>query len=238
MTVQPEPDQQIPAKAVAQDLGFERLVFFSDAVFAIAITLLVLDLKLQTDPQGHILYDRLVPKLIGFVISFSVTALYWLAHHRLFKTLHTEDPRLRVVNLAFLASIVFLAFPSSVVSEYVAVPWAVTFYALSVAATGLLLASLVLVARRRSLMRPEETTGGTLRLLLRALGAPIVFIGSCFIARQYPLQAMLSWMVLPVVIRVLEWTGTQLGRRIDNAGGLRKQDPKPGLDQAAIAVKG
>jgi uncharacterized membrane protein len=145
MPTDPKPTADLHGESKIHDLGFERLVFFSDAVFAIAITLLVLDLKLQTGPQGQILFDRLVPKLIGFVISFSVTAFYWLAHHRLFKTLRAEDPWLRAVNLVFLACVVFLAFPSSVVSEYVAVPWAVIFYALSVATTGLMLAALVLV---------------------------------------------------------------------------------------------
>ena len=199
----------------AHDLGFERLVFFSDAVFAIGITLLVLDLKLQTGPRGEILWDQLIPKLMGFVISFSVTAIYWLSHHRLFKTLKAESPWLRGVNLLFLASVVFLAFPTSVVSEYVAVPWAVIFYALSVAATGLLMASLILVARRAPLMRAGETRGRTLTLVLRALGAPLVFIGSCFVADSDPLLAMLLWMTVPVSIRVLGWLGTQIGRRID-----------------------
>ena len=197
------------------DLGFERLVFFSDAVFAIGITLLVLDLKLQTGPHGEILWDRLVPKLLGFVISFSVTSFYWLAHHRLFKTLKAESPWLRGVNLLFLASVVFLAFPTSVVSEYVAVPWAVIFYAASVAVTGLLMASLILVARRAPLMRAGETRGRTVALVLRALGAPAVFLGSCVVAVEQPLLAMLLWMTVPLVIRILGWAGARIGRRID-----------------------
>ena len=217
MTTAPTLNPDLTVDSEAHDLGFERLVFFSDAVFAIAITLLVLDLRLQTGPHGQILIDRLVPKLVGFVISFSVTAFYWLAHHRLFKTLRAEDPWLRAINLVFLGCVVFLAFPSSVVSEYVAVPWAVIFYALSVATTGLMLAALVLVARRPKLMRAQETKGGTLRLFLRALGAPMVFISTCFIAPLYPLPAMLIWMVLPFVNRGLEWIGAQLGLKQDRA---------------------
>ena len=201
--------------AEPRDLGFERLVFFSDAVFAIAITLLVLDLKLQTGPDGVIHLDKVIPKLIGFVISFSVTAFYWLAHHRLFKTLKGEDGWLRAANFLFLACVVFLPFPSSVVSEYVAMPWAVIFYALSVAATGLALACLVLVSRRRTLMQAGETTGGTLRLFGRALGAPLVFISTCFVATDYPLPAMLMWMVLPMVNRLLAFAGSVVGRQVD-----------------------
>ena len=181
----------------AHDLGFERLVFFSDAVFAIAITLLVLDLKLQTGPHGDILWDRLIPKVLGFVISFSVTSFYWLAHHRLFKTLRAESVWLRSTNLVFLGCVVFLAFPTSVISEHPTTTWAVIFYALSVSSTGLLMALLVLVARRPEMMRPEETRGGTWILFLRALGPPLVFSGSCLWVEQDPTVAMLLWMTLP-----------------------------------------
>ena len=198
-----------------KDLGFERLVFFSDAIFAIAITILVLDLKLQVGPHGEILFDKLISKLTGFVVSFSVTGLYWLAHHRLFKTLKAESPTLRVVNLIFLAGVVFLAFPTSVISERVATPWAVIFYALSVAATGLMLCVLIPVARRPALMRTGETRGGTLQLCLRALAPPLVFTGTCFVADQQPSTAMLLWLTLPVAIRVLSFTGAQIGARMD-----------------------
>lgn len=214
----------------AHDLGFERLVFFSDAVFAIAITLLVLDLKLQTGPHGEILIAALIPKLLGFVVSFSVTSFYWLAHHRLFKTLRAESAALRGVNLVFLASVVFLAFPTSVVSEHVAVPWAVIFYAASVSATGLLLAALVLVARRAPLMRPGETRARTLNLVMRALGAPVVFITSCALAFTAPLAAMLLWMLTPVSIRALGWLGARLGQRLD---AHQTVPPSPAMPSAS-----
>jgi uncharacterized membrane protein len=217
----PKPaDPHAAQSSDGHDLGFERLVFFSDAVFAIGITLLVLDLKLQTGPHGEILFERLIPRLIGFVVSFSVTALYWLAHHRLFKTLRAESPALRGVNLVFLASMVFLAFPSSVVSEYIGVSWAVIFYAVSVTTTGLLMALLVLVARRPALMRAAETAGGTVRLVLRSLGVPIVFTSSCAVALDAPLQAMYLWAAVPFAIRLLDATGGLIGRWIDTRRAL------------------
>ncbi len=206
-----------PTDSATHDLGFERLVFFSDAVFAIAITLLVLDLKLPPGPHGEIQIGPLVPKLLGFVISFSVTALYWLAHHRLFKTLRMESAALRVVNLVFLACVVFLAFPTSVISEYPTTAWAVICYALSVSATGVLMAILVLTARRPALMRPGETAGGTLRLFLRSVGVPLVFLGSCLVAIDNPLPATLLWMLIPLVIRLLGGLGHWIGDRMDAA---------------------
>jgi uncharacterized membrane protein len=82
----------------------ERLVFFSDAIFAIAITLLVLDLKLAPDSHGVIIWDEIGPKLFAFALSFFVIGIYWLNHHQLFGALRTEDGALRWVNLLFLGT--------------------------------------------------------------------------------------------------------------------------------------
>jgi hypothetical protein len=126
---------------------------------------------------------------------------------------------LRGVNLVFLACVVFLAFPSSVIGEYPATSWAVIFYALSVATTGLAMGTLVLLARRPALMRPGETRGGTLRLCLRALGVPLVFLASCPLAIDNPVLATLSWMSIPLVIRLLGALGGWIGNRMDAAQG-------------------
>ena len=126
---------------------FERLAFFSDAVFAIAITLLVLDLK---PPNPHAPFDlrSMEPSFEGFAISFFVISLYWLAHHQLFGSLLREDRRLRVTNLWFLASVAFLPYPTSVIGSYDTATGPVIFYALSVATVGVLLVVLTWAARR------------------------------------------------------------------------------------------
>jgi len=73
----PQPHE--PAHGPSHQL--ERLVFFSDAIFAIAITLLVLDLKLPPDSHGIIKWDEIIPKLFAFALSFFVIGVYWLNHH-------------------------------------------------------------------------------------------------------------------------------------------------------------
>jgi hypothetical protein len=103
--------------AADRRLGFERFIFFSDAVFAIAITLLVLDLKPPHGRAGEFDLTTQIPNLIGFGLSFYVVGRYWLAHHALFETVRAYDRRLLVVNLVFLASIAFLPFPTSVVAQ-------------------------------------------------------------------------------------------------------------------------
>ena len=66
-------------------LGFDRLLFFSDAVFAIAITLLVLDLRVPDDAHAPFDLTPLIPRFAAFGVSFYVIGRYWMAHHSLFE---------------------------------------------------------------------------------------------------------------------------------------------------------
>jgi uncharacterized membrane protein len=182
-------------------LLFERLVFFSDAVFAIAITLLVLDLRLPPPVHGAVDVSGIGPKLFGFALSFAVIGIYWLSHHRLFGGLQADDGALRVVNLAFLASVVFLPFPTSVIAEYPAASFSVRFYACSVGAVGVLLILLTLVARRRGLLAPGQRAGETARLVIYAVSAPTIFFISTAWAGKAPFMAMqLWWLIIPAQI--------------------------------------
>ncbi len=198
---------------------FERLAFFSDAVFAIAITLLVLDLRAPEGPlDGHALRE-ILPKILGFGISFFVIGIYWIAHHELFGALDREDGPLKVANLAFLASIVFLPFPTSVIAGRVDSTAPVVFYALSVASVGLLLVMLTLIARRPALMREGETRGRTLGLVIRSLAAPLVFIASALVAIWRPHLAALLWLAVWPAVRLGAISGRAVQRRIERANG-------------------
>jgi uncharacterized membrane protein len=135
-------------RSAQQDqLGLERLIFFSDAVFAIAITLLALEIRL---PAGAGSYDdvRLHAQLVGmwqeylaFMISFLVIGTFWMAHHRKFKLIVRYDGRLMMLNLLLLMVIAFIPFPSSVLSSN---PdrTATIFYALTMALAGFMLAAI------------------------------------------------------------------------------------------------
>ena len=191
-------------------LEFERLAFFSDAVFAIAITLLVLDLRLPISHDHRPHFEGMTPRFIGFAVSFIVIGIYWNVHHRLFGTLRRDDGLLRAGNLVFLASIVFLPFPTSVIAEYPTAKVAVMLYAFSVSAVGMLLFALTLLARRPNLTRPGETRGGTIHFAIRAIAAPAVFLISAALATAKPLWALMLWvLVWPAV-----WGCGHLGKRM------------------------
>lgn len=106
-----------------KEFQLERIIFFSDAVFAIAITILVMDLRIPYQ-EGFTNNDLLqaianrVPSLAGFLISFFFIGGYWIIHHKMFGFVRTFDLRLIWINLIFLLSIVLLPFTTSVFGSF------------------------------------------------------------------------------------------------------------------------
>jgi uncharacterized membrane protein len=97
----------------------ERLIFFSDAVFAIAITLLIIEVHAPHLPFGSsdrehlIALAQLIPNLVAFFISFAVIGAFWAGHHRAFSLARRWSPRLLVPNIAMLGAIVFMPFATA-----------------------------------------------------------------------------------------------------------------------------
>src|SRR4051794_4423800 len=94
-------------RAIADEPGldFERLLFFSDAVFAIAITLLIIDIRLPALPSDATEQDvidairAMLPSLFAYALSFATIGLYWLAHWRRYRYVSGVDERLVALNL-------------------------------------------------------------------------------------------------------------------------------------------
>ena len=209
--------EQTKNSAHAPSHQLERLVFFSDAIFAIAITLLVLDLKLPAGSHGIINWSDIGAKLFAFALSFFVIGIYWINHHQLFGCLRKEDGILRWVNLLFLGTVIFLPFPTSVIAEFPVSSTSVPLYSATGAATGFLFAILALVARRDHLIDPAETRGASRRVVVGTLGAPSVFVVSAVVGATDPTLALrLLWLILPAT-----WLAHRLGRRLEQAWNAR-----------------
>src|SRR5215211_5568130 len=101
-----------------------RTISFSDAVIAIAITLLALNLEVPQVPESSAAAElpsallELWPNLFSFVLSFWIIGVYWLAHHRLFQQVNAYDRRMLLINLLFLMWIVLMPFSSALIAEY------------------------------------------------------------------------------------------------------------------------
>jgi len=167
-------------------LDVERVVFFSDAVFAIAITLLAIDLRLPPGTyDDRSIVDTLVgmaPEIFAFALSFAVIAMFWLGHYRTFRRVERVTPRLIGVNMLFLAFVALLPFPTSVIAREGNLSASAVFYAAFVCVTSLLSASLWVVAQRAGLLSAEVTPDIAHNVTIRALAVPLVFAASIPVA--------------------------------------------------------
>ena len=107
-----------------KEFQIERMILFSDAVFAIAITLMAIEIKVPaiehdvTDRALLLALGKLALKFAGFFISFFIIGLYWTVHHRLFSYVENYNNRLLWINLIFLLSIILMPFSSGFYGEY------------------------------------------------------------------------------------------------------------------------
>jgi uncharacterized membrane protein len=186
----------------------DRIIFFSDGVFAIAITLLVIGLQvpeLPSDVANSELSRRLLdewPRALSYAVSFAVIGLYWIGHHRIFGHIRRFDHSLILLNLVFLGLIAFLPFPTAVLGRYGDHRSAVVLYAGSLALAGLASTALWLYAWQAKLADVAPRRG---RYLAARTAVPVVVFGcSIPIAFLSPAAAQLSWLSLLIVRRIVE----------------------------------
>jgi uncharacterized membrane protein len=195
--------------ARAEEIEYDRILFFSDAVFAIAITLLIVDLQVPDGPieSGAQLRES-VPRMAGFAFSFAVIGLFWIAHHSLFRLIKGLNRTLILLNLLFLGCIAFLPYPTSLLSAAADQVPATVFYAVSIAAAGLAEAAIWLYAVHiRELALPGVPPVLYRWVLLRILATPTVFLLSIPVAIAQPVLAQYLWLlalVSALVLRRLE----------------------------------
>jgi len=104
-----------------KNLELERLVFFSDAVVAIAITILVFNLKIIGDEGKHLTFTDLWqtwPKVLAFFLSFFIIALFWKLHHQFFFYIRTVDEMLLWNNICWLLFLVLLPFSTTLIATH------------------------------------------------------------------------------------------------------------------------
>ena len=195
-----------PAETVpeAGSGGPERLIYFSDAVIAIAITLLALELPTPTgDVHGNaavldFLRDHSA-EYLGFLISFAAVAMHWLVHQRLFRYAKGLDGGLIRWNLLWLLMIVIMPFTTKLLtSDADAFQVQFTVYAVDQALAGLFLLLAVSDLRRGGLLRANAPAAVitdamefmTAVTVMFALSIPVAFVTN---------WASLCWLLLPVV---------------------------------------
>jgi uncharacterized membrane protein len=196
--------------AETEQLQLERVVFFSDAVYAIAITLLVIDIRLpetaaELTTQGLLQgLDELWPRIFAYLLSVAVIGSYWLAHWRRFRVIERADDRLAAINLLLLGSIAFLPFPTALIGEHGDVPLVVAIYALSLSLAGLLGALSLIYAARAGLTTPGIPATWYRVWASRGLTIPaVMLISILLLAAGVPTTAIeLAWAPAIILIQV------------------------------------
>lgn len=178
--------------ARADEKSPDRLIALSDGIFAIAMTLLVLDIHvpkgLDADGFREAVGDWL-PDLGAYALSFTILAGFWRDHRRILRLAKRVEPLTERLALAGLGVIALVPFPTAMLSEYAERPLSVVLYALTIAVVDLLQLALFLA------IREHPHTG---RGIVADLGSTILVFGATVPIAVFvsPSAAMWSWLAL------------------------------------------
>jgi len=199
-----------------KEFQLERMVLFSDAVFAIAITLLVIEIKIPELHGEHITdkallgeLKHLIPKFLGFIISFMLIGIYWTVHHRMFGYVTSYTPKLLKLNLLFLFFIVLMPFSTGFYGEYTGVELIreqlkvpMSFYVLNFACAGFAnyLMWVYITNPKNKVAEPPMDPEIAMLARIRSLMVPSVFVLMLIVAF---LTNVIFAVYIPILIPIL-----------------------------------
>lgn len=206
----------------------ERLLFLSDGVFAIAITLLVLEIALPHITGSYQAQEQefpgalwgLWPQILTYALTFLIAGVYWMSHQRVFEYLVRADAFLAWLNIFFLMSVALLPIPSNILGEYGAHGPAVRFYALSLMVPGLLIIALWWYATYHHRLVDKNLSTGIIRHRLeRYVIAPVVFLLAIGLSYINPHVAGVSLLLVVIGVAAHEiWHRLRGGQGTNRAG--------------------
>jgi uncharacterized membrane protein len=188
--------------------GLERILLFSDAVMAIAITLLVIDLRVPETSTGlGRALGALWPNYLSYLLSFFIIGNYWMSHHRLFRPIVRYDDRLVLLTLLFLFFIALIPFSTKLVGLHPANRTAVAVYSLNI--LPLALVSHAMVRHAYAGGRLVDSSCGPADILrqLNFARRGMVLFAVCLVASVvFPPAFPIVWL--------LGFMGRSIGRRV------------------------
>ena len=208
-----------------QHVATTRLEAFSDGVFAIAITLLIIEIGVPHVTEGESLASALRdlwPSYIGYVLSFVTIGIMWMNHHELFRDIERTDHGVVVLNLLLLMTVSFLPFPTAVFADYIndadhrteaMLAYSGTFFFIALAHNALWF----YVARRRELLDDHVTEERIRTRSRRYIWGPVAY-GS-----MVPLALISPWISFGIagglaLFYLLPLTTPALGVATDRGG--------------------
>jgi len=202
-----------------KEFQLERMILFSDAVFAIAITLLVIEIKIPELHGEHITdkallgeLKHLIPKFLGFIISFMLIGIYWTVHHRMFGYVTNYTPKLLRLNLLFLFFIALMPFSTGFYGEYTGVLMRdqlkvpMSFYVLNFACAGFVnyLMWVYITNPKNKVAEPSVDPEIAMLARIRSLTVPSVFALMLIVAfLTNVIFAVYIPILIPILLRVI-----------------------------------
>lgn len=184
-----------------------RIEAFSDGVFAIVITLLVLELhtpQLQNPKDGYELFlalYALAPKYLGFALSFFFVAVFWVSHHQFFHTLNFSRRGLLWINNLFLFFVTFLGFPTGVLGQYPENLAAVIFLGAALFAASFTFAVLRWYGWRKKETASDEFAKDSLqKAMRRSFLPPMLYLIGMIIAPFSSVIAIGIFFLTPILL--------------------------------------
>ncbi len=186
--------------------GTGRTEAFSDGVFAIAITLLILEVNVPETAFDNLwrgIADQW-PSYLAYVTSFITIGGIWLAHHGIFRRLQYANTPLMLINLLLLMAVSFLPFPTKLMAEAInssdAERTAVIFYGLSLLVISCLISALWgSVARDRHLLQPEVSAKEFNAIALATTPSVGFYVGVIVLAVLAPKIAVFGYLLIAIV---------------------------------------
>lgn len=191
----------------------QRLEAFSDGVLAIAITLLVLDIKVP-----HVEYSELpstllhaVPNIFSYLVSFAIIGVYWVGHNYYFTWVKKTDGTFTWLNILLLLLISFIPFPTSLLGEYPFQQIPVTIYGLNLLAVNIVSFIMILyVYYNRELATEDFGREQKLRFVRLFAIINLIYLAAIGISFFAP---KISYAIYILSLTYLIWVYTDRGNR-------------------------
>ncbi|RYY39825.1 MAG: DUF1211 domain-containing protein [Chitinophagaceae bacterium] len=194
-----------------KEFQLERMILFSDAVFAIAITLLAIEIKVPhfnrhtvTDAQLLHQLEEMIPEFIGFFVSFIIIGLYWAVHHRIFGYVVAYNRRLLWLNLWFLLGVVLMPFSTAFYSQYVlsGVSVPVIVYCANIVLLGTMnLVIWLYISNPKRRLSEGINPADNKYTIFRSVMPPLMFVIMSFVYARAPKLAFWIPISIPLVLR-------------------------------------
>jgi uncharacterized membrane protein len=187
-------------------MSISRITAMSDGVFAIAITLLVFNIKLPELPADHVRHDLppivkgLGPYLLSYVLSFAMIGVYWVGHHNIFHHIRRSNRVLLWLNLLFLMCVAFLPYPAALLGRYPHERIPLIVYGLTLICTGLSLQLLWWYAAVWAKLIPAKPSRFLIRQAsFKILAVPAISLLSIGISFINPMASVWIYLMVPLI---------------------------------------